>query len=96
MSSDLSVPANPMRAQSDGAGKRGQAHLVTKRSGRPYGAEAWITRIAHKFGLESTLRPPAVPANKQQSPDEATLPAEYAPVPFFFRLNKLLRVANLS
>ena len=68
MSSDLSVPANPMRAQSDGAGKGGQAHLVTKRSGRPYGAEAWITRIAHKFGLESTLRPRGRPRKQTAKP----------------------------
>lgn len=27
------------------------------RRGQPYGGEAWTERIAHKFGLESTLRP---------------------------------------
>ena len=25
--------------------------------GRPFGAEAWVTRIAKRLGLESTLRP---------------------------------------
>ncbi len=38
------------------------------RRGRPYGAEAWITRIAHKSGLESTLRPRGRPRKQTAKP----------------------------
>ena len=38
------------------------------RRGRPYGAEAWTTRIAHKLGLESTLRPRGRPRKQTAKP----------------------------
>jgi putative transposase len=38
------------------------------RRGRPYGGEAWTTRIAHKFGLESTLRPRGRPRKQTAKP----------------------------
>jgi len=38
------------------------------RRGRPFGGEAWTTRIAHKFGLESTLRPRGRPRKQTAKP----------------------------
>ncbi len=38
------------------------------RRGRPYGGEAWTERIAHKIGLESTLRPRGRPRKQAQKP----------------------------
>ena len=38
------------------------------RRGRPYGGEAWTERVAHKIGLESTLRPRGRPRNQARKP----------------------------
>lgn len=37
------------------------------RSGRPFGADAWVTETATRLGLESTLRPPGRPRARAAS-----------------------------
>jgi putative transposase len=53
------------RPQSDG---ELEAIRRSLRRGQPYGGETWTTRIAHKLGLESTLRPRGRPRNQRHRP----------------------------
>ncbi len=38
-----------------------EALRVSVNRGRPFGGDAWVVRIAKRFGLDSTLRPPGRP-----------------------------------